>query len=129
MSYLPKTHNHVSPFLVVQFAEPVIEFLEEVFNAELISHFPHDEGGVVHAELKIKDSVIMIGEGNNYYPPAKSILHIYVPDCDATIQRALDKGATLIREPETFANGDRRGAVIGPQGNTWAVATLQPELE
>ena len=123
MSYLPENHNHVSPYLVVEYAEPVIEFLEDVFDGELIIHVPHGEGGTMHAAVKIKDSVIMIGEGRGETPHSQTMLHVYVPDCDATIQRALDKGATLINEAKDFPEGDRRGIVFGPQGNTWAIAT------
>ena len=82
-------------------------------------------GGISHAEVKVFDSVIMIGEGGDTYIPVPSTIHVYVPDCDETISLALDKGATLTRQPETFADGDRRGMVIGPQGNRWGIATHQ----
>jgi len=123
VSYKPEGYNTVSPYLVVNGAEGTIAFLTAVFDAQEIRRFPSESGGVMHAEVRIGDSVIMLADGVDQWPAFPAHVHIYVPDVDATYQRALEAGATAVQEPQQKEDEDRRGGVLGPGGTTWWIAT------
>jgi PhnB protein len=119
-SPVPAGHNAVSPYLVVQDAERLIAFLERTFGATAISKMKMPGGGI-HAEVRIADSIVMIGQSPRESSPA--MVHCYVPDVDATFAAALAAGATAIRKPETMFYGDRISMVADPQGHQWAIST------
>ena len=123
VSYKPEGYNTVSPYLVVNGAEGTIAFLTAVFDAQEIRRFPSESGGIMHAEVRIGDSVIMLADGVDQWPAFPAHVHIYVPDVDATYQRALEAGATAVQEPQQKEDEDRRGGVLGPGGTTWWIAT------
>ena len=123
VSYKPEGYNTVSPYLVVNGAEGTIAFLTAVFDAQEIRRFPSESGGIMHAEVRIGDSVIMLADGVDQWPAFPAHVHIYVPDVDATYQRALEAGATVVQEPQQKEDEDRRGGVLGPGGTTWWIAT------
>ena len=123
MSYLPKDHNHVSPYLVVDDANEMIDFLVNTFDGQLLIKIENDDGQIMHSEVKIFDSVIMIGEGGDQYPSTTAIYHIYVPDCDVYMKKAVEYGGLISRDPETFPDGNRRGSILGPMSNTWTITT------
>ena len=80
-------------------------------------------GRIMHAELAIGDSVIMLGEAMPQWPAKSNSLYVYVEDVDTTYQRAIQAGATSVREPSNQFYGDRSGTVTDPFGNTWGIAT------
>ena len=123
MSYIPPDHNHLSPYLVVENGTSLINFLVSLFDGQELLREVSDDGRIVHAEVKVFDTVVMLGEGGEGHAPRTGVFHVYVSDCDEYVRRALELAASLDREPVTYPEG-RRGSVIGPQGNTWALATL-----
>ena len=124
----PHGYSTVSPYLVSSGAEAVIRFIEDVFDGELLRRYDNPNGSIHHAEVKIDDTVIMIGEANEGFPAFSSLLHIYVDDVDEVFQRALDAGATSFQPPQKKkGDPDRRGTVGGPAGNLWAIATMVDE--
>ena len=121
--HVPAGHNAVSPYLVTRDAEQVIRMLREVFGGEEIHRTLRPDGSIRHAEVRIEDSVIMIGEASGEFPAMPCMLHVYVPDCDATHARARSFGLETLREPETQPWGDRSAGVRDGAGNQWWFAT------
>jgi uncharacterized glyoxalase superfamily protein PhnB len=114
----------VTPYLVVEDVDRLILFLQEVFLGELRGDIHYrDDGSIKHAEIKIGDSVIMMGSLIKNFDSTSATLYIYVPDCDLTYELALKKGATSISPPENFPHGDRYGGIKDPTGNNFWVVT------
>ena len=125
-SPVPAGHNAVSPYLVVPDAAALIRFLEETFGATAITRMDMPGGGA-HAEVRIADSVLMIGQAPRAVSPA--MVHCYVPDVDATYAAAIANGATSLRAPETMFYGDRVSMVADPQGHQWAISTHVEDVD
>ena len=105
-------------------AAKMIDFLKVSFGAEeIISHRETPDGPVLHAKVRIGDSVLEMGEAHGPYQSLPSMLFLYVDDVDAWHRRAVAGGATVIDEPKDQAYGDRVSAVSDPFGNTWYLAT------
>ena len=122
-SYKPDNYNSVSPYLIVDGAERTIDFLIAAFDAEELRRFPGDDGRLMHAEIRIDDTVVMLADPTPGYPPVPANVHVYVPDVDAAYQRALEAGATSVQEPVKKGDPDRRGGVQDAGGTTWWIAT------
>lgn len=116
--------HSLTPYIIVPGAAQFIEFVKEVFGAEEKLRVPtQDENRILHAELKIGDSMIELSDGNEQYPPCPAGLHIYVPETDGAYRRALAAGATPLHPVEEMPYGERSGAVKDPFGNHWYIAT------
>lgn len=122
-SYKPAGYTSVSPYLIVDGAERTIDFLRTVFDAVEIRRFPDPSGKLVHAEVRIDDTVVMIADGNEGWPPIPSHMHVYVHDVDAIYRRALTAGAVSVQEPVKKDDADKRGGVKDAGGTTWWIAT------
>lgn len=122
-AYKPGTYNSVSPYLIVKDAAATIDFLVRVFDAVEIRRFPDDAGRIMHAEVRLDDTVLMIADGAEGWPPVPAHVHVYIPDVDATYRRALEAGATSLQEPVKKADADKRGGVKDAGGTTWWIAT------
>jgi uncharacterized glyoxalase superfamily protein PhnB len=122
-TFKPAGYTSVSPYLIVSGASATIAFLERAFGAVVLRQFPDPSGRVMHAEVRIDDTVLMIADGTESWPPVPSHVHIYVPDVDATYRRALDVGATSVQEPVRKQDEDKRGGLKDAGGTTWWIAT------
>lgn len=122
-SFKPSAYNSVSPYLVVDGASHTIEFLVKVFGAVELRRIADPAGRLMHAEVRIDDTVIMLGDSAEGWPPAPAHVHIYVADVDATYRRALAAGASSVQEPVKKADEDKRGGVKDAGGTTWWIAT------
>jgi PhnB protein len=120
---VPDGYHTVTPYLVVEDAGRLIEFLTAAFGAKMRSSHKRPDGKVAHAEVGIGDSIIMLGSAQGDAKPMTTALYMYVPDCDALYRRALAAGGISIGEPKDQFYGDRHGGVKDPCGNTWWVAT------
>jgi PhnB protein len=98
-NFKPEGYSTVSPYLIVNEAARTIEFLEKVFDAVRLRRFRGNDGKLIHAEVLIDDTVIMLADQAPGWPPVPSHVHIYVSDTDAAYQRALNAGATSIQVP------------------------------
>ena len=119
---IPEGYRTVTPFLHVAEAAKLIDFLQQAFAAKVVYRMDAPDGSVKHAEVKIGDSMVMIGqapEGQNM----PSMLYLYVPDTDALYISAIAAGATSIREPADQFYGDRSGGVRDFCGNQWWIGT------
>lgn len=122
-SYKPEDYTTASPYLIVEGAAGTIEFLERVFGAVELRRFPDDSGRLMHAEVRLDDTVLMLADSTDEWPPIPSYVHVYVPDVDETYRRALDAGAEPVQEPVKEEDEDKRGGVRDPGGTTWWIAT------
>lgn len=122
-SYKPDNYSTVSPYLIVDGAEGTIDFLVKVLGAVELRRFPDAAGRIMHAEVCIEDTVLMIADGAEGWPPVPSHVHVYVDDVDATYRRALESGATSVQEPVKKEDADKRGGVKDAGGTTWWIAT------
>jgi PhnB protein len=105
-------------------AHSVIDFLKKALGATELRRYDKPDGSVMHAELRIGDTVVMIGDASSEWPAFPSWLHVYVDDVDATYQRALAAGGISVQEPkQREGDPDKRGGVKDPGGNTWWIAT------
>jgi PhnB protein len=126
---IPDGYHTVTPYLIVPDAARLIDFLKQAFDAQESVRMARPDGRVMHAEVRIGDSVVMMGDAGDASPVRSCMIHLYVPDADATIthfvgtRRALQAGATAVREPANQFYGDRSGGVKDPFGNDWWIAT------
>ncbi len=120
---IPQGYHSVTPCLVVRGAARLIDFLKQAFAAEEIDRFEGPDGSIMHAEIKIGDSMLMLGEASEQFPAQPAALCLYVPDTDAVYRRAVDAGGTSLREPADQVYGDRSAGVADPSGNSWWIAT------
>jgi uncharacterized glyoxalase superfamily protein PhnB len=123
-AWKPEGHSSLSPYLMVNEAQRVIDFLKAAFGATEMRRFAAPDGRVMHAEMRIDDSVVMLAEGGEAWPAFPVWLHLYVRDVDDAYRRALGLGAESVQQPERKSGDpDRRGGVKDPAGNTWWIAT------
>ena len=113
------TYRTVTPYLLATDADAEITFLTAAFGATLRECTRTPEGRVMHAELTIGDSLVMIGQCGPQWPARPCALYLWVDDVDATWRRALDAGGTSESEPEDKPYGHRNAGVNDPDGNTW----------
>ena len=129
MKYKPNGYNSVSPYIVVDGAQKLIALLVEIFDAEELRKYDMPDGTIMHAEIKIDDSVLMFGDSSEKFPPNTLLTHIYVPDVDIVFQKAIDLGCKPLEQPkEREGDPDRRGSFKDFAGNIWSVGTqMDPE--
>lgn len=120
---VPEGHHTVCPYLIVDDGDRILDFMREAFGATDRELHRTPEGRVMHAEVQIGDSVVMLGESNEEFSDYKAMIHLYVPDVDDVFRRAVDAGGTPVREVSTQDYGDRTGGVEDPDGNQWWIAT------
>lgn len=121
--FKPKNYNSVSPYLIVSDAESTIKFLVQVFDAEEIRRFLREDGRIMHAEVRIDDSVVMLSEAQDTSSTIPALVHIYVKDVDEIYRRALEAGATSLQEPVVKDDPDKRGGVKDVWGTSWWIST------
>ncbi len=119
---VPDGHHTVTPYLMVKDAQAFIDFMARVFGATTILQLRRPDGAIGHTELRIGDSVIMLSEAMAE-GPTPCMLHFYVEDVDATFEKAVQAGATVISPPADQFYGDRSGGVKEPTGYTLWIAT------
>ena len=116
-------YHTVTPYLVVADAEAQIDFLKKAFGAEETFRHKDDKGRVSHAEVRVGNSMLMIGQARDQWTPKPAMFYLYVEDVDAVYKRAVEAGGKSIHEPTNQAYGDRSGGVEDSLGNQWWVAT------
>lgn len=121
---IPKGYHTITPFPCVKDASRLIDFLKAAFEATERYRMPTPEGKLMHAEIKIGDSIIMLSDkicDEMDYTP--SVYYLYVRDADLTYKQAVKAGGESIQEPEDQFWGDRAAAIKDPSGNIWWMAT------
>src|SRR6266566_5538366 len=114
----------ITPYVIVEGAEKLIGFMKNAFGAQY-----HDEptkrpdGSIMHATLKVGDSMLMISDASERAKSSPVMLYLYVPKVDAVYQKALKAGASSVMEPADQFYGDRSGGVKDAAGNQWLFGT------
>lgn len=124
---IPDGYHAVTPYLVVKDVSRQIEFLQKAFDAQVLYRMESPQG-TMHAEVKIRDSILMMGAAKDEYKPRESMFYLYVEDVDSAYQQAVKAGGTVVKEPADQFYGDRSGAVKDSNGNEWWVASRKEEL-
>ncbi len=120
---IPDGYHTVTPYLAVEGADKLLEFVKQAFDAVAHECMRRPDGTIHHAEVKIGDSPVMLAEASGPWKPRPSTLYLYVNDTDATYHRAIEAGATSLMEPADQFYGDRNAGVQDPVGNFWWIAT------
>jgi len=116
--------HSLTPYIIVPGAGRFIEFMKDVFGAEEKLRVPTpDRSRIMHAEVKIGDSMIELSDGNEQYPARPAAIHVYVPETDGVYRRALEAGAASLHPVEEMPYEERSGSVRDPFGNHWYIAT------
>jgi PhnB protein len=120
---VPEGLRAVTPYLALSEAAPFINFLKAAFGAEEKLLVQSPDGVVLHAKIRVGDSILEMSDARGPYQPMRSALHLYVPDTDALYEQALRAGATALYPPADQPYGDRSAGVRDPFGNLWFIAT------
>lgn len=123
MTYKPDWNLDVSPYLIVDDVDAQMRFLQDVFDATIIEA-PKMDGKIFHAELRVGDSVIMIGQAGKDFPARHGNTYVYVPDVQKIYDKAMKHGAKKVMEPQETPWGNIDSGFDDPQGNRWWVAKL-----
>lgn len=125
---VPSGHQNLIPYLIVEDVDRQLEFLQTALGATIdhVSRTPDNK--IMHASVRVGDSLLMMGGSCEDYEPIATNLYLYVQDADAAYRIALDSGAESLREPVDEFYGDRMAGFRDPCGNTWWVATRQENL-
>jgi uncharacterized glyoxalase superfamily protein PhnB len=120
---IPDGYSVVTPYLVVRDPRQLVNFLTQAFGAKLNHQSLGPDGKIVHAEVKIDGSPVMIGGARPGIEPTSAMIYLYVTDTDANYKRALAAGGVSVMEPANQFYGDRNAGVKDPEGNQWWIAT------
>jgi PhnB protein len=121
-NYIPDGYNHIIPYFIVDNATAFIAFLKSVFGAEEVMRHMRDETSIMHAELRIVDSIIMLSDAREDIPAIVANMFVYVPDADVTFDTAIANGAVAIATMDDKPYG-RSGGFADPFGNIWWITT------
>lgn len=114
----------ITPYLIVDGAAGLIDFLQRAFGGQELLRVPRPgTERIMHAEVKLGDSIVELADATTEREPMKSAIHLYLDDVDAVHDRAVKAGATVLREPTNQPYGDRESAVRDHWGNHWYIAT------
>ncbi|MGB5242692.1 MAG: VOC family protein [Lutimonas sp.] len=122
--YKPENYNSLSPYLIVDNAQKLVDLLTIVFAAKILRRFDRENSKIAHVELQLDDSLIMISDSTDTFKANKTMLHIYVPDVFETFEKAIENGCEIIEKPiNKEGDPDTRGSFYDYAGNYWAVST------
>jgi len=133
---IPDGFHAITPYLIIKGAAKAIDYYKQVFGAIEIMRMPDPSGKVGHAELKIGDSPFMLADEHpemGYLGPEARggtpvSLMLYVPDVDATFNRAVTAGAKVVKALENQFYGDRNGTITDPFGHVWTLSTHKEDV-
>ena len=135
---IPPGHHTITPHLIIKDAAKAIDFYKKAFGAEELTRMPTPDGRLMHACLKIGDSILFLcdefpehecgGASPQTLGKAHATMHVFVEDVDTAYLRAIDAGATVLMPPEDMFWGDRYGRLMDPFGQPWSLATHKEDL-
>lgn len=133
---VPEGYHSVTPYLIVKGAARAIEFYKKAFGATELMRFPGPNDSVMHAEIKIGDSPVMLADEKDDagYRSPQSVggspvsLMVYVQDVDKVFNQAVSSGANATRPVADQFYGDRLGTLVDPFGHVWSIATHKEDV-
>jgi PhnB protein len=120
---IPDGYHAVTPYLIVKDADASLKFLTTALGGRIVEEHRLPTGEVMHADVLIGDSHVMLGQASDRYPEQTGSILLYVADADATYRAAMAAGGTSVQEMATQFYGDRSGGVRDPTGVTWWIST------
>ena len=120
---IPDGYTPITPYLIVEDAAGLIDFLVNAFGAVERFRIPMPEGGIGHAEVEIDGAAIMLSDSNPEFPPTRASIHLYVNEVDTIHAQAVKAGATSVEGPSDMFYGDRLARITDPYNNHWSIAT------
>jgi uncharacterized glyoxalase superfamily protein PhnB len=117
--HIPQGLRAVTPYLFAPGVAKMMDFLKQAFGAEEEACDKNPDGSILHASVRIGDSVVEMGEARPEWPAMPSMFSLYIDDVDAWYRRAMAAGATSLAQPANQPYGDRVAAVTDPFGNSW----------
>ena len=122
--FKPIGYNSVSPYFIVDGAQKLMGLLNKLFNAKERRRYDMPDGTIMHAEMQIDDSIIMLGDSSEQYPPITLVIHVYVPNVDEIFEKAIKLGCVSMEAPnQREGDPDRRGTFKDFAGNLWSIGT------
>lgn len=123
-NFKPTGYNSVSPYFIVNGAQKFIDLMKRIFDAKELRRYDMPDGTIMHAEIQIDDSVIMLGDSSDRFPQVPLVMHVYVPNVDETFDKAINAGCEIVERPkESEGDPDRRATFKDFAGNMWSVGT------
>jgi PhnB protein len=134
--FIPRGYRTVTPYLIIKDAASAIDFYKQAFKAKVLMCLSEPNGKIGHAEIKIGDSRIMLADeypetgfrGPQSFGGSPVSILLYVDDCDDMFNRAVVKGAKIVKPMTDQFYGDRAGTLEDPYGHIWTIATHQKDL-
>ncbi|MCC5916593.1 MAG: VOC family protein [Cryomorphaceae bacterium] len=124
--FKPKGYNSVSPYFIVDGGQKFIDLMQTIFDAKEVRRYDMPDGSIMHAEIQIDDSILMVGDASDKYPAVPMVMHVYVPNVDEVFKKAVDAGCKVVEKPkENKGDPDRRGTFTDFAGNMWSIGTQQ----
>ena len=122
--FKPTGYNSASPYFIVNGAQKLINLLKSIFNAKELRRYDMPDGSIMHAEIQIDDSVIMLGDSSDKFPPVPIVMHVYVSNVDEIFQKAINSGCEMVEQPkQRDGDPDRRATFKDFAGNMWSIGT------
>jgi len=122
--FKPTGYNSVSPYFIVDGAQKLIDLLKLIFDVKELRRYNRTDETVMHAEIQIDDSVIMISDSTEQFSPVPLVMHVYVPNVDETFEKAVKAGCEIVEKPrERDEDPDRRATFKDFAGNMWSIGT------
>src|SRR6266850_976030 len=128
---IPEGYHTITPYFAVRDAAELIKFLKRAFDAKEIELLAMPDGTVMHAQMQVGDSMVMVGHvppDNTEQKLMPAMLYMYVNDVDAAYKKAIEAGGKSVMEPVDQFYGDRSGALNDPAGNQWWIATRKEDV-
>ncbi|TMG96143.1 MAG: VOC family protein [Betaproteobacteria bacterium] len=133
---IPVGYHNITPYLIVRNAAAAIDFYKKAFNAVELMRFPGPGGKIMHAEVKIGDSPVMLADempeeghvGPQTLGGVGVSMMLYVEDVDTRFAQAIAAGATIKRPVQDQFYGDRNGTLIDPFGHVWSIGTHKEDV-
>ena len=126
---IPEGYHTITPYLMVPDCAKVLDFVQKAFGAQpMMEPMRGPDGKIMHTEVKIGDSPLMMGESSAKHPAMPTMINLYVEDSDAVYERAVKAGGTSLMPVTDQFYGDRSGTVRDPAGNVWHISTHKEDV-
>lgn len=122
--FKPADYTSASPYFIIQGTQRLVDLLDKIFGIQVLRKFEKEDGSIMHVEIRLDDTVLMMGDAGESFTPNNYWMHVYVPDVHATFQKAVEAGCISVEEPkQREGDPDIRGTFQDFAGNNWSVAT------
>ena len=127
-AFQPTGYTTVAPWVVTDDTGAFLDFVAGAFGGVELARVHVEDGSIGHAEIRVGDTVLLAFDRRADWPRLPALLRAFVPDADAAMARAVDRGARVVTEPSDSAFGQRGGRIADPFGNIWWVITVVEEV-